>query len=348
MRELVHPAKVAPGARVAILSPAAGLPAVFPHVYELGIERLTRAYGLVPVEYPTTRESSASAADRARDIHAAFADPSIGAVLASIGGEDQITVIPHLDDDLLRDNPKPFFGYSDNTNLLNHLWMLGIAGFYGGSVMVHLGRFGSENADSARSLRAALFESGWVDLVEPTSYTDESLDWGAGPDALGVEPPMFDALPWEWHNADRPIEAPTWGGCLDVLSWILQVGRDIAPPEAYAGHVLMIETSEDMPSANEVYWTLRHMGLRGMLADTPAVLVGRPKAWDIARRTTPAEKKAYVDGQRAAVLRAMSEYAPQATVVFGVDFGHTDPQLVMPYGGLVRVDGPNRRISVRY
>ena len=35
-------------------------------------------------------------------------------------------------------------------------------------------------------------------------------------------------------------------------------------------------------------------------------------------------------------------------VVFDVDFGHTDPQLVIPYGGRVRVDGPARRITVTY
>ena len=34
--------------------------------------------------------------------------------------------------------------------------------------------------------------------------------------------------------------------------------------------------------------------------------------------------------------------------VFDVDFGHTDPQLVIPYGGTVRVDGPARRITVTY
>jgi muramoyltetrapeptide carboxypeptidase LdcA involved in peptidoglycan recycling len=34
--------------------------------------------------------------------------------------------------------------------------------------------------------------------------------------------------------------------------------------------------------------------------------------------------------------------------VFDVDFGHTDPQLIMPIGGTIRVDGPNRRIVVRY
>jgi len=343
-----YPPKPQPGDRVAVLSPAAGLPAIFPYVYELGLTRLRDAYGVVPVEYPTTRRPDASAADRARDIHAAFADPSIAAVIASIGGEDQITVIPHLDPGLLRANPKPFFGYSDNTNLHNYLWNLGLVSFYGGSVMVNLGRSGRENPDSAASFRAALFDSGWTDLVEPASSTDESVDWSLGPAALADEPPMFPARPWEWQHADRVIEAPTWGGCIEVLSWILQVGRDVASADVYAGHVLMIETSEDMPPATEVYRMLRHMGLRGLLADTPAVLVGRPKAWDVGHRTNLEQKQRYADDQRAAVLRALDTYAPDATVVFNVDLGHTDPQLIMPYGGLVRIDGPRRQISVRY
>ena len=225
---------------------------------------------------------------------------------------------------------------------------LGLVSYYGGSVMANLGRSGRENPDSAASFRAALFDSGWTDLVEPTSSTDESIDWSLGPAALADEPPMFAARPWEWHRADRVIEAPTWGGCIEVLSWILQVGRDVAVADAYAGHVLMIETSEDMPPATEVNWILRHMGLRGMLAETPAVLVGRPKAWDVQRRTTPEQKQRYVDDQREAIVRAVETYAPDATVVFNVDFGHTDPQLIMPYGGLVRIDGPQRKISARY
>jgi hypothetical protein len=34
--------------------------------------------------------------------------------------------------------------------------------------------------------------------------------------------------------------------------------------------------------------------------------------------------------------------------VFDVDFGHTEPQVVMPFGGLVAVDGHRRRITVTY
>jgi muramoyltetrapeptide carboxypeptidase LdcA involved in peptidoglycan recycling len=49
-------------------------------------------------------------------------------VLATTGGDDQITVIRHLDARLVVDDPKPFLGYSDNTNLLNWLWANGVAG----------------------------------------------------------------------------------------------------------------------------------------------------------------------------------------------------------------------------
>jgi len=57
-------------------------------------------------------------------------------VLASIGGDDQITVLPQFDAALLADHPKAYCGYSDNTNMLNFLWNLGIAGYHGGKRVV--------------------------------------------------------------------------------------------------------------------------------------------------------------------------------------------------------------------
>ena len=84
------------------------------------------------------------------------------------------------------------------------------------------------------------------------------------------------------------------------------------------------------------------------LSGVPAVLVGRPQTWDFDRPLAPDERVAYRESQRAAILRALSEYAPDPVVVFDVDFGHTSPQQPMPYGGTVRVDGAARRISVLY
>lgn len=345
MPSFVYPPKPKPGDRVAVLSPSAGVPAVFPHVYELGLARL-RQLDLEPVEYPTTRILGAPAADRARDIHAAFADPSITAVLASIGGEDQITVLRHLDPDVLRASPKPFLGYSDNTNLLHFLWRHGLVGYHGGSVMVHLARPVAPHPMSMDSLRAALFTHDWYELRAPAEFADETGNW-ADRSSLDTAPVMRPAEPWHWQGADRVVEAPVWGGNLEIISWLLQAGQ-IGPNEAYTGAVLLLETSEEMPSATEVYRILRNMGERGLLGQFRAVLVGRAKAWHFDKPYDLDERARYAADQQAAVGRAIAEYHPTAMVVFDLDIGHTDPQLIVPIGGTVRVDGPNRRIAVRY
>ena len=112
--QLVSPPPATPGDRVAILSPAFAAPAVFPDVHEIGLRVLREELRLEPVEYPTTRQLDAPASDRARDIMEAFLDDSIALVMASIGGSDEITVLPYLDPEVFLAHPKRFFGYSDN------------------------------------------------------------------------------------------------------------------------------------------------------------------------------------------------------------------------------------------
>jgi muramoyltetrapeptide carboxypeptidase LdcA involved in peptidoglycan recycling len=332
---------------VAVVSASSGLPAVFPQPFELGLARLREEFDLVPVEYPTTRQMGASAADRAADLHAAFADPEIAAVIASIGGEDQITVLPHLDADLIRAHPKPFFGYSDNTCLLAYLAFLGIVGYHGGTVMVEFGRPGRMHPVTAASLRAALFTPGEYELSSVAEYGDESRDW-RDPATFRAEPLMRPCSGWVWHNPQGVVTGPAWGGCLEVVAWLLMADRAVAPVQDYAGGVLFLETSEEMPPATEVYRMLRCMGERGLLAQFAAVLMARPRAWSFANPASPQERNAYQADQRTAVLRALAEYSPQAMAVFDIDFGHTDPQLVIPYGGMVRIDGPAQRITVTY
>src|SRR3954447_23687015 len=119
---MLLPPKLKPGDRVAVVSPSFAAPAVFPHRHEVAMRRLRGDFHVEPVEFPTTRQLHASPAARADDLMAAFADPGIRAVLSTIGGDDQITVLPYLDPGPFRADPKPFVGYSDNTNLLNWLW----------------------------------------------------------------------------------------------------------------------------------------------------------------------------------------------------------------------------------
>ena len=207
---LEYPPKPAPGDKVAVLSPSGRSPARFPVPFELGLERLRAELGLVPVEYPTTRAPLASPAERARDIHAAFGNPDIRAVMASIGGEDELKVLAHLDADVLVSNPKPFFGYSDNTNLHLFLWNLGLVSYHGSAVMVQLARPGSMHALTRESLHRALFTHERYTLTPATEYQDEEGDWN-DPAGLDAEPTMLPSDGWSWHGAQSQVTGPAWG-----------------------------------------------------------------------------------------------------------------------------------------
>lgn len=203
------------------------------------MRRLAEVTGLVPVEYPTTRQLGASPEDRARDLNAAFADPQIRAVIATVGGEDQITVIGHLDADAARADPKPFLGYSDNTNLHQWLWGNGVASFYGGSTQVHLGPGPAVDEVHAASLRAALLTGGRLEITEPGESEDHGVDWldpraltefgtrepVPGPHDDGARGVGEGASPWRWAGPRRAVTGRTWGGCLEVLPWAGEVRR---------------------------------------------------------------------------------------------------------------------------
>ncbi|MCX4392276.1 LD-carboxypeptidase [Streptomyces sp. NBC_00053] len=343
-----YPDKPRPGDRVAVLSPSSGLPGILPLPHELGLRRLREDFGLEPVEYPTTRKPGSTPQERAADIHAAFADPGIKAVISSIGGDDQITVLPHLDRELLRANPKPFFGYSDCTNLLVYLENLGIVGYHGGTVMVELGRPGAMHPLTADSMRAALFTRGDFELTPSKESNGENGRW-EDPRTFDSGPEMLPCGGWIWHNADgRNVRGASWGGNLEILSWLLMADREIRPVDDYAGRVLFLETSEEMPSADEVYWILRSMGERGLLRQFPALLMGRAKNWSFEKPLGAEAGERYRTEQRKAVLRALGEYAPETMAVLDVGLGHTDPQQIIPFGGRIEVDGVGRRIVVTY
>jgi muramoyltetrapeptide carboxypeptidase LdcA involved in peptidoglycan recycling len=339
--------KMAVGDRVAVVSPSFAAPGKFPAVHELAMRRLRDEVGLIPVEYPTTRRLGSAPSDRAADLMEAFADPGIKAVLATIGGDDQITVLPFLDPAVVTANPKPFLGFSDNTNLLNWMWNIGVPGYHGGSTMMHLGRGGGLHPVSLRSLRAALLTGGDIDLHPVETFSEDEIDW-ADPAALTQEKPTEPSPGWTWHQPDKVVTAPTWGGNLEIVHWNLAVSRWIRPAEDYAGCVLLLETSEEMPSAEEVFRMLRNAGERGLLGQFPAVLVATAKASSFEHRTTAEERKEYRANQQAAILRALEMYNPSAMAVFGIDFGHTDPQWILPYGGTITVDGPARRVTAQY
>jgi muramoyltetrapeptide carboxypeptidase LdcA involved in peptidoglycan recycling len=345
--DLVHPPKARHGDHIAVLSPSFAAAGAYPAVHEQAMRRLTEVTGLIPVEYPTTRTVGATPQSRAADVNAAFADPAIRGILAVIGGEDQITVIPYLDAELARRDPKPFLGMSDNTNLHHWLWANGVASFYGGSSQVHLGPGPGVDDVHARSLRAALVTGETLEITDPGESEDIGFEWGDAR-ALTSFGEREPTEPWSWHGPARSVTGRSWGGCLEVIEWVLTAGRFPFNPDVLDGGVLIIETSEELLPAREVGWIVRSLGERGVLAAVDAVLVGRPPVSDFTRRPSAGERARLRGEQRDVVVELVGRYNPEAVTCVGIPFGHTRPQWIVPHGGAITVDGAARRVVADY
>ena len=345
--DLLHGPKARPGDKVAVLSPSFAAPGAAPAVHEQALRRLAEVTGLVPVEYPTTRSLGATPIDRAADLNRAFRDPEIRAVLATIGGEDQITVVPHLDAQAVRADPKPFLGYSDNTNILSWLWANGVAGFYGGSTQVQLGPGPGLDPCHEAALRASLLTGERLQVTEPGESEDVGKDW-QDPAALTEFGDREPTEPWVWSGPRKAVTGLTWGGCIEVLQWILTAGRFPSDPSVLAGAVLLLETSEDLIPAQEFGWILRSLGERGLLEAVAAVLVARPPASNFERQPDAAGRAAHRAAQRDVALTTIDRYNSDALVCVGVPFGHTRPQWILPYGGEVTVDGETQTVWADY
>ncbi|MFC3959710.1 S66 family peptidase [Halovivax cerinus] len=361
--EFTVPPALSPGDRVAIVATSSGAAAQFPHVYELGLERIREEFGLEPVEYPTaTADQETLYADpemRARDVEDAFRDPEISGVITTLGGDDQIRFVDSLDPDVLRENPTRFFGYSDNTVLASSLWQLGIVSYYGPSVLTEFAMQGEMFDHTVEYSRRALFE-GTIGEIEPAEYfSDHDLEW-ADPDTLDRRRETEPSDGWRWAGgataetegaADAggsdgdAVTGRTWGGCLTVLDQLLAADVAVPEPNDLDGGIFLLETSEVLPRPGFAKQFLIAMGERGLLERFDAVVVGRAKARNPFEEPPAEERREYRADLRAAIEDTIELYNPDAPIVFDVEFGHCAPTVPVPVGAMATVDPAAERIS---
>lgn len=115
----LKPARLKPGDMVGLVCPAA--PAYSRETVQITVESL-QALGLktklAPHFYDRYGYLAGRDVDRAADLNTLFGDTSVNLIMAMHGGWGCARLLPLLDYDLIRRNPKLLIGYSDITALL--------------------------------------------------------------------------------------------------------------------------------------------------------------------------------------------------------------------------------------
>lgn len=336
---MIKPKKLIKGDTVAIVSLSNGMGGdqLFTHRVELGKERLEEL-GLNVIIMPNALKGSSFLYEhpekRAEDLMNAFKNPLIKGIITIIGGSDTIRLLPYIDFEIIKNNPKMFMGYSDTT--VNHFMMyhVGLISYYGPCVMCEFAENGQMHNYTKKYINEVLFENKNNIVIKSSPFwTSEFLDWRVKENnniqrKMNKEMHGFEVL-----QGSGKFSGQLLGGCIDVFPII--IGTEIWPAcDDFKGKILFLETSEEELAPNILCYYLRNLVAQGIVSNLSGIIVGKPKNETYYNEY----KQVYKD------VIGKEAHMPNLPILYNVNFGHASPICVLPIGINVEVNLNNKII----
>lgn len=338
MKKLIKPKKLMKGDTVATVSLSWGGAGDKDLLwrYNLGKNRLEQQFGLRVIEMENTLKGSEFLYNhpekRAQDFMNAFADPSVKAIFSCIGGDESVRMLPYMDFNVIKSNPKVFIGYSDTT--ISHLICLkaGVSSFYGPSLLAELAENNKIFDYTAVWIQKVLFDPFPIGEIKPAiQWTGERVQWLQ--ENAFVQKTMYENLGYELLQGKGKATGRLVGGCIEVLE--MAKGTTLWPNEMFDDAILFFETSEDMPEPRYIEYWLRNYGSLGILQKVKAILFGKPY-----------QGKYYLEYKNS-IMKIVNELQLfNLPIFYNMSFGHNEPMCIIPYGALAEVDCENQSFTI--
>jgi muramoyltetrapeptide carboxypeptidase LdcA involved in peptidoglycan recycling len=304
----------------------------------MGKKRLQEQFGLDVIEMPHTLSGTDFLYNhpekRAEDLMLAFKDKTIKAIFSCIGGDESIRILPFIDFDIIKNNPKIFIGYSDST--ITHMICLkaGISSFYGASIL----------AEFAENVKMFDYTKHWIEKV----LFDNSILGNVDSSPIWTS----ERLPWEEKNKLKErntqsnngyellqgngiVKGHLIGGCIEVLEMVK--GTDLWPcNDLWANSIIFFETSEEKPEPKYIEYWLRNYGAQGILQKANGIIFGKP--YD----------NLYYEEYKKVILTVVRDELKLVNlpILYNMNFGHTAPMITIPYGAIAEIDCSNKSFCI--
>jgi muramoyltetrapeptide carboxypeptidase len=320
------PLKLRPGSSVRVIAPSRSLTIIGPETLAEADRKLA-ALGLKVSFGDHVGEcddfASSPVASRLADLHAAFADPGVDAILTVIGGFNSNQLLTGIDYAVVAAHPKPLCGFSDITVLSNALYArTGLVGYSG----PHYSSFGMRHhfGYTEAGFRACLMDDAPIALAPSPGWSDDA--WYLDQEDRRV----VQGEGW-WVLQEGEADGRTVGG--NLCSFNLLQGTPFMPP--LEGCVVFAEDDAQVKPWDfdrDLVSLLQQPGFAGVRG----LVIGRfQKATGMTRDLL------------AQIVASKPELAG-LPVIANVDFGHTTPTITFPVGGTVgvRADGAAPRLII--
>lgn len=320
------PSKLQKGDGVRVITPSRtmDLPFITDDIKSLAIRRLEAlalevSFGKHLLEKNIFNSSSIDS--RLEDIHDAFRDPTIKMILTVIGGYNSNELLPYLDYELIKNNPKILCGYSDITALQNGIYaQTGLVTYSG----PHFFDFGEQQGFeyTQEYFEKCFFQSDPYQISASTSWTNDK--WGN----CQLNRTVLPNSGWYVLNAGH-ITGTLIGSNLITFHSLL--GSAYLP--SFKDAIIFLEEDEE-ESLFSFNRNLTSLTLQSNFDQVKAIVFGRfqPES-----------------GITMESLQAIVQNNPRLQkipIIGGLDFGHTTPRLTLPIGGVVTISANTESVQV--
>lgn len=308
--------------------------------YLRGKKRLEEVFGLEVMAMPHALKGSKFLSEnpdlRAEDFMEAFKDPSVKGILSAIGGNDTIRLLPYIDYDIIRENPKIFMGYSDST--VNHFmcYKAGVRSYYGPCVLLEFAENIAMHDYTVNEVVKGLFSNDIIgDIKCASEWTAEYLPWDIKENNDTLRSMKKETHGHEILQGSGIVQGKLLGGCIEVLDWLR--GTELWPSlKEWQGKILFLESSEDKPEPLMVTYMLRALWATGIIDVIAGIVIGKP------------QDEVYYDDYKEVYKTVIGKecHRPDLPILYNVSFGHNSPIAIMPMGAFAEINCDEKTLKI--
>ncbi|MEH7537467.1 S66 family peptidase [Bacillus toyonensis] len=270
---------------------------------------------------------SGSIQERADELNDLIRNPNISCIMSTIGGMNSNSLLPYIDYDTFRNNPKIMIGYSDVTALLLGIYAkTGTPTFYGPALVPSFGEFEPFVDDTYKYFSETLLNDQPLpyNIKQPLFWSDEFINWEEKMKEKELRPNNWISVT-NGQATGRMI-----GGNLNTIQGIW--GSPYMPP-IQEGDILFIEDSSKDAATIERSFSL--LKLNGVFDKVSGIILGKHEQFDDC-------------GTNRKPYEILLEVLQNQRIPFLADFDccHTHPMITMPIGIPIKLDATNKTIHI--